>query len=172
MSSGSQALAERAPGVVLGGFMGAGKSTVGRSLAARLGLPFVDTDRVLGARFGPIPEQLARDGEAVFRTREARVVRELCDGVPRVVATGGGVFADAGLREQLRATYVLVTLRAPLAVLRERVGRGEGRPLWGEGAAALLERRTPGYEDVDHVVDVAGLDVDAVVAEVLACVRA
>ena len=147
--------------------MGGGKTSVGRALAARLELPFVDSDEVLARRFGPIAVQIADEGEPMFRAREAEVIHALCDGEPRVLATGGGVFADRALRDVLRARYRLVTLRAPLPVLVGRVCEGSGRPLWGADIGALLDRRTPAYDDVDRVVDVAGLDVDAVVEEVL-----
>jgi shikimate kinase / 3-dehydroquinate synthase len=140
-------------GVVLGGFMGVGKSTVGRRLASVLGLPFIDADLQLAARHGPIADQIAGVGERTFRAREAALLLGLCDGVPRVIATGGGAFAQPHLREALRAAGFLVTLSAPLPVLRRRVGDGVGRPLWDVGVAALLARRRPHYADVDLVVD-------------------
>lgn len=152
-------------GVALGGFMGVGKTTVGRALAARLGLPFLDTDEVLVARHGPIPEQFRR-GEAAFRRREAALVAELCDGVPRVLATGGGVFTRPEHRERLAAHYLLVALTASLEVLRERLGDAPGRPLWAE-AEDLLEARRPAYARADVTVATDGLAVEEVVARIV-----
>jgi len=97
-------------GVALGGFMGTGKTTVGARLAERLGLPFVDMDAELAERFGELPEQFARDGEQAFRLRESALVSELCDGVPRVVATGGGAWVSPGNRARLRRHYHAVVL--------------------------------------------------------------
>ena len=150
--------------------MGVGKSTVGRALAEGLSLPFVDSDELLADRYGPIEAQI-RENEALFRQREAALIRELCDGVTRVLATGGGVFADAALRRALRSRYRLVTLQAPLPVLVGRLGDGAGRPLWGADVAGLFERRAAAYRDVDRVVDVAGATVEQVTEEVVAWLR-
>src|SRR5687767_6506718 len=111
-------------GIALVGFMGAGKTSVGRVLAARLAWPFADTDEILAVRHGAIALQVARDGLQAFREREVALVRELCDGVVRVLATGGGTFADPASRATLRASYRTVWLDAPLEALRERVGEG------------------------------------------------
>lgn len=150
-------------GVALGGFMGVGKTTVGRRLADRLGLPFVDTDSVLAARHGPIAQQFEAAGEAVFRERERALVAELCDGAPAVVATGGGTWVDPSSRGRLRARFHTVVLRAPLDVIRGR-GVAEGRPLWGD-AERLLAERALAYEDADRVVD-ADRPVDEIVDEI------
>lgn len=141
--------------MALGGFMGAGKSTIGALLAERIGLPFVDTDAVLTERFGPIADQVRSAGEAALRARELALLKELDDGEPRVLATGGGVFADPGHRRMLRRHHVLVSLQAPLDLLRQRVGQGVGRPLWGDDVHALFEARKGAYLDVDRVVDAA-----------------
>jgi shikimate kinase / 3-dehydroquinate synthase len=111
-------------GIALVGFMGAGKTTVGRALAARLGWPFLDLDEILVARFGPIADQVARDGLGSFREREAGLVRELCDGAPRVLAAGGGTFADPASRDALRASYRTIWLDATLPELSTRLGPG------------------------------------------------
>lgn len=153
--------------IVVAGFMGVGKTTVGRALAARLGLPFLDTDAALAERYGPIAAQFAADGEAAFRSRERALIAALCDGVPRVVAVGGGAWADPDNRRRLRAGHVAVVLRASLPEIRRRLAGDTTRPLWGEGAAALYESRRAAYEDADVIVDVDGRTVDAVVEEVL-----
>ncbi|TNE88825.1 MAG: shikimate kinase [Deltaproteobacteria bacterium] len=140
-------------GVALGGFMATGKSTVGRALASRLGLPFVDLDEVLVERFGPIPEQFAEYGEAAFRERESAALAELCGGEPVVLATGGGTWVDPANRERLEQAFFTVVLDAPLAALAERV-QGSGRPLWDESVAARYESRREAYAH-------AGLRLDA-----------
>jgi shikimate kinase/3-dehydroquinate synthase len=152
-------------GIAIGGFMGTGKSTVGRRLADWLQLPFVDTDAVLEERHGPIAAQIAA-GEPAFRERERALVAELCDGEARVVATGGGMWADPGSRARLRAAYRTAVLTAPLEVLRARVGAGEGRPLWAQ-AGRLLADRAAAYADADAIVD-ASTAPELVAGEVLA----
>jgi shikimate kinase len=148
-------------GIAIGGFMGAGKTTVGRQLAARLGLPFVDLDEVLERTHGPIRAQFEREGEAVFRARERALVGELCDGVPRVLATGGGTWADPENRRRLRLTYRTVVLQAPLDVLLARCAHGD-RPLLVVARERYAERAAA-YDDADRVLDVAHLGVDEVV---------
>lgn len=152
-------------GLALVGFMGAGKSTVGRVLAGRLGWPFVDTDQVLIRRFGAIAAQL-RDGEASFRAREAEVVRELCDESLRVLATGGGAFLDEASRRCLEASYDTVYLAAPLHVLADRVA-GAGRPLWDDDVVQRFEVRRPVYETARWVVDTEGRTPGQVADEVM-----
>lgn len=154
-------------GVALGGFMGVGKSTVGRGLAERLGLPWVDTDTALAERHGPIARQIAEEGEPVFRARERAVVAELCDGTPRVVSTGGGVWADPTNRDRLREHHRLVVLTAALETLAARVGSAPDRPLWRpEAVADLLERRRPHYADAERIVPTDGRTTAAIVEEI------
>jgi len=153
-------------GVALGGFMGVGKTSVGFRLARHLGLPFVDMDAELTERFGPIQDQFARDGEEAFRVRESALVGELCDGVPRVVATGGGVWASVGNRARLHQAYWTVVLAASVDELRRRLGTGEGRPLWGD-AEALLAQRQEGYQDADLVLGSEGLEIEEVVHRIV-----
>ncbi len=152
-------------GFALAGFMGVGKTTVGQRLASRCGLPFCDLDAVLEGRFGSIPEQFATGGEPAFRAREAAVVNELCDGGRRVLATGGGTWVDPANRAMLRRCYHVVVLHAPLEVVRERIGAGQGRPLAGELEARYLARREA-YEDADLRVD-ATLTPDMIVDRIL-----
>ncbi len=138
--------------IALGGFMGVGKTTVGRLVADELGWPFVDLDAVLTARHGPIVDQFVTDGEARFRIREADLVAELCDGAKRVLATGGGTWMHPESRRLLREGYRTVVLEADLTVLRARV-RSEGRPLWGGDLAARLAKRLDAYRDAEHHID-------------------
>jgi shikimate kinase len=147
--------------------MGVGKSTTGRLLAARLGVPFVDTDTVLADRHGPVADQIRRDGEAAFRARERELVRELAAGAPCVVATGGGLWVDPGNRARLATAFDRVVLTAPLEVLAARVGGDPDRPLWDEGVAARYEARRAAYADADLHVDTAGRTPAEVVEEIL-----
>lgn len=126
--------------IVLVGLMGVGKSTVGRRLANRLRLPFVDADREIELSAGlTIPEIFARYGEAAFRDGERRVIARLIDGTPRVVATGGGAFMNDETRALILARSTAVWLDADLDVLAERVGRRNDRPLLaGRDARAVL----------------------------------
>lgn len=149
--------------------MGVGKSTVGRALAARLGLAFRDSDAEVARRTGrSVPELIEADGLAAFRVAEAAAVADLAAGPPAVVALGGGAVLDPASRAALAAGGTTVWLRARLDTLLRRVGDGHGRPLLvgdPEGALrALLEERTPVYQSVaDVTVDVDDLRVaDAV----------
>lgn len=152
--------------------MGSGKSTVGPLVARGLGLPFVDLDAELVQLYGPIPDQFANEGEAVFRARERDLVAALCDrDEPIVVATGGGTWAHQPSRRRLRERFVTVVLTAPLSVLEHRVGGGEDRPRWNAGAAALLASRQEAYADADRVVATGDRGPAEVAAEIVAWVR-
>lgn len=146
--------------VVLVGLMGAGKSAVGRRLAQRLGLPFVDADVEIEAAAGrTIEEIFARDGEAAFREGERRIIRRLLtERSPHVLATGGGAFMNPETRALVRAHGVSVWLRADLDVLLHRTARRGNRPLLKQGdPREVLERlmaiRYPVYAEADITVD-------------------
>jgi shikimate kinase len=128
--------------VVLVGLMGVGKSTVGRRLARRLGLPFVDSDSAIEEAVGlPWGELFERYGEEDFRDGERRLVARLVDGEVRVIATGGGVFVDARTRNLLKERTITVWLDAPVDVLAERTSRRDTRPLLKNGdPKGTLER--------------------------------
>src|SRR3954467_7104809 len=116
--------------VVLVGLMGVGKSTVGRRLARRLGLPFIDSDSEIEEAVGlPWGELFERYGEEDYRDGERRLVARLVDGEGRVIATGGGVFVDPRTRLLLNERTITVWLDAPVDVLAERTGRRDTRPL-------------------------------------------
>ena len=116
--------------IVLVGLMGAGKSTVGRRLAKRLGLPFVDSDSAIEDAAGlSAAEVFERFGERDFRDGERRLVARLVDGSVGVIATGGGAFVDPRTRELLNARAITVWLDAPVEVLSERTARRDTRPL-------------------------------------------
>jgi shikimate kinase len=139
--------------IVLVGLMGAGKSTVGRRLARRLGLPFVDSDTEIEEAAGTSAADLfERYGETDFRDGERRLVARLIDGTVRVIATGGGAFVDPRTRQLLNERAVTVWLDAPVEVLAERTGRRNTRPmLRGDNRSATLarlsEQRQPMYAE-------------------------
>ncbi len=139
--------------IVLVGLMGAGKSTVGRRLARRLGLPFVDSDDAIEDAAGySAAEIYERYGEADFRDGERRLVARLLDGEVRVIATGGGAYVDPRTRQLLNERAITVWLDAPIPVLAERTGRRNTRPLLRSGdRKGTLERlsheRGPAYSE-------------------------
>ncbi len=163
--------------VILVGFMGAGKSSVGRILARRLGRCFVETDEMITASEGrPIPEIFAEKGEAHFRALEDRVVRLLALKQGDVIATGGGLPCDEGRLEALRATGTIVWLAGDFAALYERALRGGDRPMLQgktrEQIEALYEGRRPFYSRADLSVETTGLNPDQVAARVAAALAA
>jgi len=137
--------------IVLVGLMGVGKSTIGRRLATRLGLPFVDADEEIERAAGlSIADIFDTMGEPAFRDGERRVIRRLMSGEPQVIATGGGAFVDAETRDLILADGIAVWLQADIDVLVERTGRRTTRPLLRQGdpraiLMALLEKREPFY---------------------------
>ena len=125
--------------LVLVGLMGAGKSTVGKRLAARLHLPFVDADHEIEQAAGlSISEIFSRFGEAEFRDGERRVIARLIDGRAKVIATGGGAFMQEETRELILRRATAIWLDADLDVLAERVARREGRPLLKDRDARVV----------------------------------
>jgi shikimate kinase len=142
--------------LVLVGLMGAGKTTIGRLCATRLGRPFVDTDDLVVAASGmDFPTLFATEGEDGFRARERLAVADACASPePLVVATGGGAVLDPVNRAALREAGCVVWLQAPASVLADRVGTGEGRPLLVADPETALHRlqvlRAPAYEAAAH----------------------
>jgi shikimate kinase len=140
--------------VVLVGLMGAGKSTVGRRLARRLGLPFVDSDSEIEDAAGlTAGEVFQRFGERDFRDGERRVVARLANGPVRVIATGGGAFVSAETRALLNDKCVTIWLDAPVDLLTERTARRpETRPMLKDSDRAetltrLIDQRRPAYAE-------------------------
>ena len=160
--------------VVLVGLMGAGKTSVGKRIAARLGLPFIDSDHAIeeSARMS-IPEIFTLRGEAEFRAGERRVIARLLGERQQVIATGGGAFMDAETRARIRENGVSVWLRAELPLLMRRVLRRQDRPLLqvGDPETAmrdLMNRRYPVYAEADVAVDSEDLPHDAMASRLLA----
>ena len=145
--------------IVLVGLMGAGKTNIGRRLAARLNLPFFDSDNEIEAAAGETIEEIFRNrGESVFRDGERRVIARLLGQPIHVLATGGGAFIDPATRALVARRAVSVWLRADLDVLVARVARRSNRPLLLQSdpravLAELIERRHPIYAEADAVID-------------------
>jgi shikimate kinase len=157
------------PHLVLVGLMGAGKTSVGRRLAKKLGLRHVDLDHAVERAAGcTIPELFAAHGEAAFRDREHDLLVELLAGEqPFVLSTGGGAVLRDDNRAAMRARATVVWLRARPDTLLARVGDGSGRPLLAGDPLGNLTRlaaeRAPAYEAAAHVViDVDGLPFDVI----------
>jgi shikimate kinase len=145
--------------IVLVGMMGAGKSTVGRRLSARLRLPFLDADSEIElAHAGmTIPEIFAAHGEPYFRDGEARVIARLLDGGPTVLATGGGAFMREETRNRIRDKAVSIWLKADADIIMRRVKRRADRPLLQTADPAatigrLLGEREPVYQHADITI--------------------
>lgn len=164
--------------LVLVGLMGAGKSSIGRRLAARLGLNFMDADTAIETAAGcTIAEIFERFGEAQFRAGERRVIARLLDEPVHVLATGGGAFMDPSTRAAVRRRGISIWLRADLGLLLQRTARRSNRPLLSQGdPKATLERlmaaRYPVYAEADLVVDSRDGPAEAMVDRVLAALDA
>ncbi|MCP3982530.1 MAG: AAA family ATPase [bacterium] len=156
--------------IVLVGFMGSGKSSVGRALADRLGWDFADTDTLVEQREGcPVAEIFRRSSEKRFRELEREVLRSLEGRSNLVVAAGGGLYAAAGNRRRLRRLATTVWLDVLPEIARRRVGEGASRPLWEadpHGFRELFERRRATYALADVRVD-ASPGIDVVVESIL-----
>ena len=169
--------------VVLVGMMGAGKSSIGRRLALRLAIPFVDADAEIEAAAGmTIPEIFDKHGEPYFRAGEARVIARLLDGGPQVLATGGGAFMNPDTRAAIRANGISFWLKAEFEVLLRRVKRRTDRPMlktddpeetlkrliadrypvYAQASATILSRDAPHEKIVEEILGdlarLAGLD--------------
>ena len=159
--------------IVVVGLMGAGKTSIGRRLAARLGLPFRDADAEIEAAAGStIPELFSRYGEQAFRDGERRVIRRLLAGDPMVLAFGGGAFLDPDTRAVVREEAVSVWLRCSLPVLVRRVAGRSHRPLLHGGDPAeimqrLMDQRYPVYAEADVIVDCTDEPPDTTTSVVL-----
>jgi shikimate kinase len=145
--------------VALVGMMGAGKSSLGRRLAARLDVEFRDADAEIEQAAGcSINEIFARYGEPAFRDGERKVIARLLGLAPHVLATGGGAFADDELRERIKSDAISVWINVPLSVLVERVGRRDTRPMLKDGnpveiMTRLMKEREPLYAQADLTVN-------------------
>ncbi|MGE5516544.1 MAG: shikimate kinase [Bacteroidota bacterium] len=159
--------------IVLVGLMGAGKSCVGRRLAAKLGVPFVDSDVEFEAAAGcTISEFFAKYGEPAFRDGERKVIARLMEGPLCVMATGGGAFCDGETRARIQAGALSVWIRADLDLLVKRTSGRDHRPLLKTGdpreiLSRLMDARYPLYAQADIIVDSTDEPPEVTVAKVL-----
>ncbi len=160
--------------LVLVGMMGAGKSSVGRKLAARLVLPFADADTEIEAAAGmTIPEIFQIRGEPEFRSGEARVIARLLDSGPQVLATGGGAYMNAETRKLIGEKGVSIWLRAEFDVLMRRIRRRTDRPLLHTAdpdatLRRLIDERYPVYALAELTIESRDVSHDVIVEEVIA----
>lgn len=163
--------------VVLVGLMGAGKTSIGRRLAQRLGLAFVDSDHEIETAAGCAIETIFEMyGERAFRDCERRVIGRLLEEPLQVIATGGGAFMDAETRATVKARGLSVWLRADLDLLLHRVARRANRPLLKRGdpreiLAGLMAQRYPVYAEADATVDTRDAPPDVTVDAVIAALQ-
>ncbi len=165
--------------IVLTGMMGVGKSSIGRRLAARLGIPFVDADAEIEKAAGmSIADIFARHGETDFRSGEARVIARLLEGGPQVLATGGGAVMNPETRTLIKSKGVSIWLNADFDVLMRRISkRKHERPMLQTADPAatlreLLATREPIYAQADLTVQSREVPHDAIVTEIMALLAA
>lgn len=154
--------------IVLTGFMGTGKTTVGQLVADYLGWLFRDADEEIERRFGkPIPQIFAEDGEPTFRRYESVVCQSLAAMVDVVIATGGGMLVSESNRELMLKSGFVVCLTATPDELEARLADDDGRPLLKGDWRALLARRQPAYETIPFQVDTTGREPYEIAQEVV-----
>jgi shikimate kinase len=163
--------------VALVGLMGAGKTAIGRRLAARLGLPFVDADEEIERAAGcTVSEFFDRYGETQFRAGERRVIGRLLEGPPHILSTGGGAYMNPDTRALMRARTLTIWLRADLDVLVDRVRRRNNRPMLRDGdpreiLGRLMTQRHPVYAEADLTVESSAKAVDVTTEHVIDALR-
>jgi shikimate kinase len=159
--------------IVLIGLMGAGKTAVGRRLANKLDLPFIDADTEIEVAAGAsISEIFAEHGEAYFRQGERKVIARLLQNGPQVLATGGGAYMNADTRAAIKARGLSVWLKADAKVLLKRVGRRSTRPLLAGGEPEkvmrkLMGERYPIYAEADVTVESRDVPHEVIVSAVI-----
>ena len=159
--------------IVLIGLMGAGKTAVGRRLANRLEMPFIDADTEIEVAAGAtVSEIFAEYGESYFRQGERKVIARLLEAGPQVLATGGGAYMNADTRAAIKAHGLSVWLKADIKVLLKRVGRRGSRPLLAGGDAEgvmkkLMDERYPIYAEADITVESRDVPHETIVSAVI-----
>ena len=161
--------------IVLVGIMGAGKSTVGKILADRLGMRFIDADQEIERAAGcTITDFFEKYGEVEFRKGEERVISRILAGEPCILATGGGAFMSEATRLLIKKIATSVWLRVSFEVLAKRLEKRSDRPLLQtadpqQTLKALIKKRYPIYNDADFIVDAENDGVDITVSKVVEC---
>lgn len=160
--------------IVIVGMMGAGKTSIGKRLAQRLALPFVDADQEIEAAAGmSIPDIFTAHGEAAFRAGEVKVIARLLDAGPQVLATGGGAFMNPLTRANIAAQGISIWLRADLDVLMRRVRKRSNRPLLQTAdpeatMRQLMALRHPVYAEADVTIESRDVAHERIVEEMVA----
>ena len=163
--------------VALVGMMGAGKTSVGKRLAARLGVPFKDADQEIEAAAGlTVAEIFEKHGEPEFRSGERRVIARLLSEPPLVLATGGGAYMDTSTRAVMKERAFTVWLKAPVDLLLARTAKRQTRPLLNNNdpkgtLERLLEQRGPVYAEADHVLECADGPKEIAVEQVMTMLK-
>lgn len=160
--------------IFLVGFMGAGKTTVGRELASHLGYDFIDLDELIAAQIGKsIQEIFAELGEGEFRRLESAAIQSCSDLVRCVVALGGGAYAREANRRLVRAIGKTVWLDCPLETCLERIGGDESRPLLGDAdqMKTLLAQRRESYAQADYVIESGEQSPEELVEKIVSLLR-
>lgn len=163
--------------VALVGMMGAGKTSVGKRLATRLGVPFKDADHEIEAAAGlTVAEIFDKHGETEFRSGERRVIARLLSEPPLVLATGGGAYMDAATRAAMKDRAFTVWLKAPIELLLARTAKRQTRPLLNNSdprgtLERLLEQRAPVYAEADYVLECVDGPKDVAVEQVLTMLK-
>lgn len=163
--------------IVFVGLMGAGKTVIGRKVAATLGLSFIDSDHEIEAVSRmTVPELFERFGEAEFRSLEQRVIARVLENGPQVLSTGGGAYMCPSTREAIRDQGVCVWLKADIDTLMERVSRKKNRPLLNQSdpravMQALMNERYPVYAEADVTVKSTNETKEVVAARVIAALE-
>jgi 3-dehydroquinate synthase len=166
--------------IIITGFMGTGKTTIGRLLAQRLDRPFVDMDEQIEANFGkPIPQIFADEGEGAFRIAEAQLCAQFAQAEGIIISTGGGALVNPGNRHMLAESGVLICLTASIDTILDRVDAAENRPLLpgdrterARRIRELLYTRRHAYAAIPHQVSTSGLSPEQVVDSILVALSA
>ncbi|HSW39558.1 MAG TPA: shikimate kinase [Acidobacteriota bacterium] len=163
--------------IIICGFMGTGKSSVGKKLASMTGYHFLDMDAAIEEHEGmSIPDIFSTRGESAFRALETEMVKKIAGMERRVIATGGGTVVNPDNLCVLKSCGVVVNLTASVPVIIERIGSGHGRPMLHDGdrierVTSLLKKRESAYAQADIACDTSQLNIEGVAREILSRLR-